>query len=208
MSENLALHMLPSQINFDRTLPVKQAVVFLHSLQPPIDRSWNPTAAARALEAMGFMVSNRRADSEEELLNLMTDLSNRIVWPTAYTLGPSPNGKLFVDILEREKIHYIGWPASTLDLNSKIRMKARLHDSNVLTPAYMIPGEDNEASIMPFPFPVVVKAEYSATSTGVAVAHDSRAASEFVRRNSERFGQRSLIEEWRRKGNSQLQLWA
>lgn len=174
-----------------------KTVIFLKSRQPLIDRSWDVSSAARALTTIGMKVEQVQADCEDDLDALASFLHGTIVWPASYTVGPDPNGRFLVDALKERRIAHIGWPSSTLELNSKILMKKHLRNAGFLTPAYVL--AEGAPAILPFPFPVIVKAEYSASSLGVEMALDRRQVATVVDYNSHRWGQRSLIEEWRKR---------
>ncbi len=177
-----------------KDMPV--SILFIGSDQSAIDRSWFSRDARSALEAAGFETAAEVINTTEALNELFPRYEGALVWPTAYTLGSEADAPSLIGLFEAKGISYIGWPSKDLELNSKVALKERLKHAGILTPPFVLSSQSTNSLDLPFGYPVVVKAEHSSTSVGVAVADGPDQLRAALKANSEKYGQVSVIEKW------------
>jgi len=174
-------------------------ILFVYSEQPAIDRGWEPKHTKVALLQMGFKIETLFVKNKKEIFDFFkVRLTNFLVWPVCYTIGGNVNGCLLVDVLDQLKIPFIGPSAEVLKLNSKINLKHRLLNSQFKTPDYKIVTLKNLDRIN-FPYPYIMKSEYSCDSKGVSIVHANKESRPIYCHLKENFRQRVFAEKWERE---------
>jgi D-alanine-D-alanine ligase-like ATP-grasp enzyme len=177
---------------------VIDTVLFVFSQQPIIDRGWDPLDAKLELSRLGFHLEDLFVTEITELLGYFASAKqNILVWPVCYTIGEKVDGPLLVEALHQLSVPFMGASSDSLALNSKIALKKRLEGSGFQSPEYKIINSDG-ADAVGFPFPYLMKCEYSCDSKGVSIVRNEEEHSNSYNSLTASFDQRVFAERWER----------
>jgi len=175
-----------------------KVVWFIMSEQPSIDRGWDTADVDACLRGLGFRTKHVHVSTEAQACSAIpSDSRGVLAWPVCYTLAGDVDGRPLPAVLEDVGVAFIGAGARSYELNGRIRLKEALAGSAIRSPRYQIVHEATIESI-PFEMPCVMKCEYSSESRGVRVVHSKDEAREAWHLLTSRFGQRVIVEEWKR----------